>query len=210
MSTINSGGARKKTPKTLIPVAHKTSQQVAKASAVSNQIVTEPATAYTNTSSQLQVIKKGGLHVRNLAESAFNHRMILKDAVQKREAEMTAIEKMKLVRNGISKKDLERLKERASLDYDKLAMALSVTRATLINKEKAEKFNSSLSERIVGLAEIYSYGYEVFEDEARFNLWMFKPNRAIDGDLPFNLMDNQFGREEVKSIIGRIEYGVYS
>lgn len=136
--------------------------------------------------------------------------VILGNAANKAESRMTPIEKMSIVRSGVSKKDLERLKEKASLDYDKLAKALSVTRATLINKKGIEKFNAALSERIVGLADIYSYGFEVFEDEKRFNQWMFRPNQALGGEVPYDLLDNQFGREELKSIIGRIDYGVYS
>jgi len=73
-----------------------------------------------------------------------------------------------------------------------------------------EKFNAALSERIISLADIYSYGYEVFEDEDRFNKWMFRPNKALGGKLPYEFIDNQFGREEIKNIIGRIDYGVYS
>jgi len=136
--------------------------------------------------------------------------VILSDATDKPESQMTPLEKVGIVRDGISKKDLENLKEKTALDYDKLALALAVTRATLINKKGSEKFNAPLSERILDLASLYSYGYEVFEDEARFNQWMFRPNRALGGQAPYDLMDSQFGREEVRDIIGRIDYGVYS
>ena len=135
---------------------------------------------------------------------------ILTAVTKKPENRMTSFEKMNAVRLGISKKDLENLKAKTRLDYDKLASALSVTRATLINKKKQEKFNAALSERIISLADIYSYGYEVFEDEDRFNKWMFRPNQALGGKLPYEFINNQFGREEVKDLIGRIEYGVYS
>lgn len=101
---------------------------------------------------------------------------------------MTPLEKMSIVRLGVSKKELENLKEKAELDYDNLARALSVTRATLINKKGKEKFNKTLSERIVGLADIYSYGYEVFEDEDRFNQWIFSPNQALGGQAPMNYL----------------------
>jgi putative toxin-antitoxin system antitoxin component (TIGR02293 family) len=124
--------------------------------------------------------------------------------------QMTAYEKMSLARLGVSKKGLETLKHTIDVDYDALAKALSVTRATLINKKGEEKFNPQLSERIVGLAEIYSYGYEVFDDPNRFNRWMQRPNQALNGQAPYDLLDSQFGREEVKNVIGRIDYGVYS
>lgn len=135
---------------------------------------------------------------------------ILADATQKPERHLTAFEKMYIVREGVSKKDLELLKSKAELDYTTLAKALSVTRATLINKKRTEKFNSGLSEKIIGMADLYSYGFEVFENESLFNQWMSRPNKALGGQAPYDLIDNQFGREEVKNLIGRIDYGVYS
>ncbi len=139
-----------------------------------------------------------------------NRNVLLIGAGRKPENQMTSLEKMKVVHAGLSKNDLESLKTKTRLDYGKLARVLSVTRATLINKKKQEKFSAVLSERIMSLADIYSYGYEVFGDEGRFNQWMFHPNRALNGQAPYELMDNQYGRQEVRDIIGRIDYGVYS
>ncbi len=136
--------------------------------------------------------------------------IILSNATKKPERQLSAFEKMHIVRNGVSKKDLELLKNKADLDYTMLAKALSVTRATLINKKRDERFGAGLSEKIVGMADLYSYGFEVFEDKERFNQWMSKPNKALGGEIPYDLIDNQFGREEVKNLIGRIDYGIYS
>jgi putative toxin-antitoxin system antitoxin component (TIGR02293 family) len=49
-----------------------------------------------------------------------------------------------------------------------------------------------------------------FEDKEKFNRWMVAPNKALGGKAPFDIINSQFGREEVKNILGRIEYGVYS
>jgi len=124
--------------------------------------------------------------------------------------DMTPYQKMQIVRDGVTKTYLTKLKDETSLDYDALAQALSVTRSTLINKKGEQKFSDHISEGIIALAEIYSFGYEVFEDKDNFNKWMFAPNQALSGASPFNLMDNQFGREEIRNLIGRIAYGVYS
>ena len=136
--------------------------------------------------------------------------IILSIAAPKPESRMTPIEKMALIEAGISKNDLEALKEKANLDYDQLAQVLSVARATLINKKGSNRFSEELSEKILGLADLYSYGYEVFEDTGRFNKWIFQANQALGGKAPFDLLHNGYGREEVRNIIGRIDYGVYS
>lgn len=124
--------------------------------------------------------------------------------------DLTSYQKMKIVRDGVSKSYLTQLKEETSLDYDALAQALSVTRSTLINKKGDQKFNDHVSERIIAVAELYSFGYEVFEDKDKFNKWMFATNQALGGATPFDFMDNQFGREEIRNLIGRIAYGVFS
>jgi len=117
---------------------------------------------------------------------------------------------MRIIKKGISKDYLETFKKATALDYDSLAGALSVTRATLINKKGAQKFSDQISERIVSLADLYSFGYEVFEDKDKFNKWMFVANQALGGLAPFDIIDNYYGKEEVRDLIGRIAYGVYS
>ncbi|MEX0995911.1 MAG: antitoxin Xre/MbcA/ParS toxin-binding domain-containing protein [Flavobacteriaceae bacterium] len=123
---------------------------------------------------------------------------------------LTSFEKMQIIKRGISKRYLESFKEATSLDYASLADALLVTRATLINKKGDQKFNNQVSERIVSIADLYAFGYEVFEDKTRFNEWMFVPNQGLGGEVPFSIVNNQYGREEIKNLIGRIAYGVYS
>ncbi len=146
-----------------------------------------------------------------MKEQIYEHRGIIFAGIrQKPENQMTPLEKMEKLKSGLTKRDLEKLKLRTKLDYDKLSKALSVTRSTLIKKKAGQEYSPTLSERIMSLADIYSYGYEVFEDEAKFNQWMFHPNQALGGKAPYDVIDNQFGREEVKNIIGRIDYGIYS
>jgi putative toxin-antitoxin system antitoxin component (TIGR02293 family) len=126
------------------------------------------------------------------------------------EFKLSSYEKMGLIQKGISKKGLEKLKDAAGLDYNQLSQLLNVARATLINKKGEETFNPDVSDKILGLADIYSYGYEVFEDAAKFNHWIFQVNKALGGRQPFELLNNSFGREEVKQLIGRIDHGIYS
>jgi putative toxin-antitoxin system antitoxin component (TIGR02293 family) len=98
----------------------------------------------------------------------------------------------------------------AGLDYDQLARILNVARATLINKKSPERFNTDLSDKIMSLADIFSYGFQVFEDKDRFRLWIRTPLKALGGKAHVDLLNTTFGREEVRNLIGRMEYGVYS
>lgn len=123
---------------------------------------------------------------------------------------LTSTQKMDIVENRISKNYLVLFKKTANLDYDALALALSVTRATLINKKGKDKFSDTISEKILALADLYSFGYSVFDTKEKFNQWMSFPNQALGGKVPFTFTSNQYGREEIHNLIGRIAYGVYS
>lgn len=130
--------------------------------------------------------------------------------VKRPENQLSLMEKLALVEKGISKDSLEALKSMAGLDYDQLAQVLNVARATLINKKSPDRFNTDISDKIVALADIFAYGFEVFEDKARFRHWLQSPLRALGGKSPFDMLHTSFGREEVRNLIGRIAYGVYS
>jgi len=175
---------------------------------------TETATATViNDNGVAYAIAGSNNYFNNIAQNFAGKVQALKDMLQgvhKQAINITAYEKIEMINKGISKKDLEYLKQKSGLGYDQLSHVLDVARATLINKKGTEKFNQSLSEKIVSLADIYSYGYEVFEDEDRFNQWIFRPNKSLGGSTPYSFLNNQYGREEVKNLIGRIDYGVYA
>ena len=120
------------------------------------------------------------------------------------------LQKIAIIRSGVSKTELEKVKEETGLDYEMLSRILSVTKATLHNKKGYGKFSSEVSERLLLFAEIYVYGVEVFGEKRKFIHWMSNPIRSTGGIAPLELMDTKYGMEEVKDIIGRIDYGVYS
>lgn len=118
--------------------------------------------------------------------------------------------KIDIIEDGVSKYEVEEVKQYTGLDYETLAHILSVTKATLHNKKGNEKFNAVVSERLLMLADIYVYGIEVFGEKERFNRWLISNIRALGGKRPVDRMNTQLGMQEVRHIIGRIAYGVYS
>ena len=122
----------------------------------------------------------------------------------------SSYQKIETIKEGISKEELENLKEQTGIDYNILAKVLAVTKATLHNKKGKARFDAFVSERILLLADIYSYGYTVFQDRDKFNRWMKTSNRALGNQSPLSLTETVYGMEEVKNLIGRIDYGVYS
>lgn len=117
--------------------------------------------------------------------------------------------KIQKIHQGATKEEVEHFKISAGLDYESLARMLNVTKATLFNRKGKERFDSSLSERLMALTDLYSYGCSVMGGREKFNLWMKSENIAIQGK-PLDFTDTLYGISEIRNILGRIEYGIYS
>ncbi|AEV99962.1 hypothetical protein A4D02_25255 [Niastella koreensis] len=117
--------------------------------------------------------------------------------------------KIGLVKNGISKKQLEAIKSETNFNYSTLSNLLSISRTTIITKKGNDRFDPATSERIMRLADLLCYGREVFENREVFNIWIRIPSNGLGGKSPLELLDTLYGMEEVKKELGRIEYGVY-
>lgn len=114
------------------------------------------------------------------------------------------------IKTGISQKELLHLKEVTELDYEKLAFIVGLTRQTIAQKPVSYKYEVSESDKIYRIADLYSYGYDVFENKEGFNEWMRAENSALGNKKPIDFLDTMYGFQEVKDLIGRIDYGVYS
>jgi putative toxin-antitoxin system antitoxin component (TIGR02293 family) len=57
---------------------------------------------------------------------------------------------------------------------------------------------------------VHRYATEVFEDSDIAWDWLKSPNRALGGAIPLQLLETAEGTEQVETILGRIDYGVYS
>ncbi|HSK12320.1 MAG TPA: antitoxin Xre/MbcA/ParS toxin-binding domain-containing protein [Phnomibacter sp.] len=123
---------------------------------------------------------------------------------------MDNFEKSLLAKQGITKVTFEHFKERAGLDYNQLAHILGVARNTLINKKGLETFDITISEKLIGIAEVYTHGFDAFGNGSAFHQWLQRPNKGLGGIIPFSLLDTQYGRQEIHTILGRIEWGVFS
>jgi len=119
-------------------------------------------------------------------------------------------QKIDIIKAGVSKTELEEVKKQTGLDYEMLSHILSVTKATLHNKKGNEKFSALVSDRVLLLADIYAYGIEVFGEKERFNRWLVSKIRALGDRRPIDYLQTLHGMQEIKHLIGRIDYGVYS
>lgn len=69
---------------------------------------------------------------------------------------------------------------------------------------------SNLDEADNTLTAVMAHGLAVFENEADFNHWLHSDNQALGGVQPQSLLLSGVGRAQVRGILYRIEWGMYS
>lgn len=117
---------------------------------------------------------------------------------------------MSEVKKGLSRHVLDGLKDLTNLDFNSLSKIVGTTTATIHKKKTTDKFSVPISEKIIEVAALYDFGYDVFEDKEDFDVWMRTENTALGKRKPIEFIDTIFGINEVKKAIGRIQYGVYA
>ena len=50
----------------------------------------------------------------------------------------------------------------------------------------------------------------VFGAEDKATTWLQRPNRALNGERPIQLLDTDLGARQVEDVLGRIEHGIAS
>jgi putative toxin-antitoxin system antitoxin component (TIGR02293 family) len=113
--------------------------------------------------------------------------------------------KIEVVKAGVSKEQLTRLKEIFELDYDTLSALLTVTNRSLHLKKGKDILSRNVSDRIIAIADVFSLGYNVFNDKELFHRWLRQPSRDLGGVVPLTMLDTITGMEEVKQQLMRME-----
>ena len=122
----------------------------------------------------------------------------------------SAIDFINVTSNGISKSAIINLASVLRIPMKNMAALLNLSYKTLGRKKKTDTLDSMTSSLSIEIANTVSKGLSVFEDTDKFNRWLHKENRALNGRVPFELMKTPTGLKLVNQILGRIEEGVYT
>jgi len=63
---------------------------------------------------------------------------------------------------------------------------------------------------MVRIARVLAQADETLGNRANAARWLQTPNRALEDKPPFELLDTDEGVRAVETVLGRIDYGVYS
>jgi putative toxin-antitoxin system antitoxin component (TIGR02293 family) len=88
---------------------------------------------------------------------------------------------------------------------------LVIPRRTLAHRRaNKQPLTRDESDRLARIARVALWAQETFGDQQKAATWLRRPNRALGGNLPIDLLDTDDGARLVEQVIGRLGYGVFS
>jgi putative toxin-antitoxin system antitoxin component (TIGR02293 family) len=114
------------------------------------------------------------------------------------------------VRHGLPYSTLEAAMANLDLAREEISRILDLPPRTLSRRKRSRGLSPGESDRLVRLARIAAQTIEALGDADRASSWLKRPNRALGGARPLDLLDTDLGTERVEQVLGRLEHGVYS
>lgn len=120
------------------------------------------------------------------------------------------LELAQVVRDGLSYGALDHVLRSEDLQPNE-AYALVGSRRTLLRKkQEGKKLSPAESDRLTRVVRIIARAEEALGERDRAHRWLRKPNRALAGQQPLDLLDSDAGSRMVERVLGRIEHGIFS
>lgn len=113
---------------------------------------------------------------------------------------------IEVCRKGITRKELLEFSRLIGESIQTLADIMPSSYSSLTKKTR---YDLETSERILELASLYTFGRDVFGNLEKFSDWLHTESMALDGNIPFSLLDTSFGFRLVREELGRIDHGIF-
>ncbi len=112
---------------------------------------------------------------------------------------------------GVSVEAVRHLQRHMRLTNREMSEMLAISESTLARREQARQpLSRDESEKAIQLSALAAHGLRVFENEPDFHRWLHTENPALGSIKPQALLSSALGREQVRELLGRIEWGIFS
>jgi putative toxin-antitoxin system antitoxin component (TIGR02293 family) len=105
---------------------------------------------------------------------------------------------------------VRQLCDRLEVQLDALAGPLQLTLRTLHRRMQEGTLAQPESERLLAIARVFNRAVYVLGDEEKAAHWLKSHPPVFLGRTPLECMETWLGIQQVETILGRIEGGVYS
>jgi putative toxin-antitoxin system antitoxin component (TIGR02293 family) len=131
-----------------------------------------------------------------------------RDVLRERRAGYSAVARR--TREGLPYAALTAVAKRYRIPLATLARVIGLPEHTLARRRKERRLRADESDRLLRVARVAMSAEDMLGAQARAGRWLQNPNQALGGAMPLDLLDTDLGADEVMTILGRMEYGVYS
>ena len=114
------------------------------------------------------------------------------------------------IQRGFPYSALDSVRERLQLSLPEAAHVLHTPVRTLARRRVDRKLQASESDRLYRLARVAGQAVQVFGSEEPAVQWLRRPNRALGGERPLDLLETEGGARLVEQALGRLAHGVFS
>ncbi|RPI61750.1 MAG: DUF2384 domain-containing protein [Lysobacterales bacterium] len=106
---------------------------------------------------------------------------------------------------------VDNVKAHAALTDAELARLLGMGEATLRRARASRaKLDPATSDRLYRLSKVVAVAEEALEGADNALQWLRRPQPALAGAVPLDLLVTQAGADEVETLLRRIDFGVYT
>lgn len=124
---------------------------------------------------------------------------------------VTDAELQSMTREGLPSGALPALAEGLAVERKTLAKVVGISDRTLSRRlANSSRLSAEESDRTVRVARVMAMATDTLGTAAKASRWLQTPNRVMEGQTPLSLLDNDTGVRWVETILGRIEWGIYS
>jgi putative toxin-antitoxin system antitoxin component (TIGR02293 family) len=114
------------------------------------------------------------------------------------------------IRQGLPYASYVHLTSLLAASLEEVGRIINLPPRTRARRRQHKKLEPDESDRLVRLARAMATAASALGDANRAAQWLHRPNRALGGKPPLQLLDNEVGEQLVQEVLGRIEYGAVS
>ena len=111
------------------------------------------------------------------------------------------------IREGFPNEVVGSVMDSAGLTLKELSRSLNLSARSLQRRGHQGRLARHESDRIYRLARTVALAKHYIGDKDSAARWLRRPNRALGGSAPLDLMDTELGARAVENVLGRIAYG---
>jgi putative toxin-antitoxin system antitoxin component (TIGR02293 family) len=119
---------------------------------------------------------------------------------------------IQVIKQGLPYKVFNAIKNIIPFTEDEWANYLNISKKSLqrYSNDAAFLFKPIHTEKIIELAEVTSFGKEVFDSTEQFYTWLNTPSFVFNKLKPAELLKDSYGKELVMEELNRIEHGIFA